>query len=199
MFCVSGSIALCSFSFVLGLSWLDWLKCLCSWFADKALFARYVEKFVEFLLLDNGVMETLQGEKEQTNLIIGVNVKVLIFLVYFIQILKTISFSDSLFRSWCSLMFSSVRLLIILLSSYLVTSWYFYVCWILVSHLRHSGRLNDFEVECLMMSITSISPTGSVGLFGENFPAFVRLCFAFTDCLCLGGDDEDLLLLLSSL
>ena len=66
-------------------------------------------------------------------------------------------------------------------------------------HLRHSGHLDNFEVEGLMISITSISPTGLVGLFGEDFPVFVRFCFGFTDSLCLGGGDEDLLLLLSSL
>ena len=70
-------------------------------------------------------------------------------------------------------MFSSVRLLIKFLSSDLVTSWYFNVCCILVSHLRHSGHLDDFEVDGLMISIISISPTGLVGLFGENFPVFV--------------------------
>ena len=120
------------------------------------------------------------------------------FFIYFIQVLKTISFRDSLFRSWFSLIFSSVRVRIILLSSDLVTSWYFNVCCILVSHLRHSGHLDDFEVEGLMISITSISPTGLFGRFGENFPVFVWFCFGFTDCLCLGGGDGDLLLLLSS-
>ena len=103
------------------------------------------------------------------------------------------------FRSWFSLMFSSVRLLITFLSSDLVTSWYFNVCCILVSHLRHSGHLDDFEVDGLMISITSISPTGLVGLFGENFVIFVWFSFGFTDCLCLVCGDEDLLLLLSSL
>ena len=144
-------------------------------------------------------METLQGGKERENVMMDVNVLLLIFLIYFVQSFKTISFSDSLFRSWFSLMFSSVRLLITFLSSDLVTSWYFNVCCILVSHLRHSGHLDDFEVDGLMISITSISPTGFVGLFGENFPVFVWFCFGFTDCLCFVGGEEDLLLLLSSL
>ena len=65
--------------------------------------------------------------------------------------------------------------------------------------LRQSGHFDDFEVEGLMISITSISPTGLVDLFGENFSAFVLPCFDFTDCFCLGGGDKDLLLFLSFL
>ena len=56
-------------------------------------------------------------------------------------------------------------------------SWYFHICCIQVWHSRHSGHLYDFEVDGLMTSITSISPTGLVGLFGEDFPSFVRFCF----------------------
>ena len=59
-------------------------------------------------------------------------------------------------------MFVSVRFLIILLVSFFVTSWYLRVCCILMSHLRHSLKVEvdvvGIYVGCLIISITSTSP-----------------------------------------
>ena len=99
---------------------------------------------------------------------------------------------------WLSLKFCSVRHLMTLLSSFLVISWYFNECCILVSHFRHSGHLDGFELDDLMISIISISPTGLVGFLGGDFLGFgwIDCCFALIDSF---AGDNDLLLLLSLL